>query len=173
MILSVHATFGAAVASLIPTHPVTGFALGFISHFILDAIPHRDYDLVSVDHDPDGKSQGIDVIVNKFKLIRDVLLASADGLVGLSLAFLLFFDPIYPWIFLFGALGALAPDIIVFLFLLLKHRSLQKFFDFHAYFDSPINKKLKQKIGQIAGVFLQFITVIILLAVVFGFKNLW
>ena len=30
MILAVHATFGAAVASLVPSHPVAGFALGFV-----------------------------------------------------------------------------------------------------------------------------------------------
>ena len=49
MILSVHATFGAAVASLVPAHPVAAFALGFASHLALDLIPHRDYDLVSVE----------------------------------------------------------------------------------------------------------------------------
>jgi len=170
MILSVHAIFGAAVASLVPNHPVIGFGLGFVSHFVLDAIPHRDYELISVDCDYTGKAKPIDLIMNKFKLIRDVLLASFDALVGLCLAFLFFFDQVHPWLFLAGALGALLPDGIVFLYLLLQHKSLNYFFNFHCHFDSDFNKRLKQKIGQVTGVIFQFITVSILIVLVFGLK---
>jgi hypothetical protein len=173
MILSVHATFGAAIASLVPSHPLIGFGLGFASHFILDAIPHRDYELISVEKGGEGKVNAINFITNKLKVIRDVSLASLDGIVGICLSFLLFFNPLYPWSFLLGAIGGLTPDIIVFMFLILQHKSLNLFFSFHSSFDSKLNKKLKQKIGQITGVGLQFFTAVVLLAIVFGIKSFW
>jgi hypothetical protein len=95
MILSVHAIFGAAVASLVPTHPVLGFSLGFVSHLALDAIPHRDYDLISVESDKDREVRFID-IEEKYKLMRDMFFVSSDALVGLFLSFLLFYNPVYP-----------------------------------------------------------------------------
>jgi hypothetical protein len=173
MILSVHATFGAAVASLVPSHPVIGFGLGFASHFLLDAIPHRDYELISIEGKSEGQTKKISIIANKLKVIRDVLLASLDGLVGIFLSFLLFFNPIYPQSFLLGAIGGITPDIIVFVFLVLQHKSLGSFFLFHSSFDSQLNKKMRQKISQIVGVGLQFFTAIVLLAIVFGIKSFW
>ena len=43
MVLTSHVVVGAAVSSLVPGHPVAGFAVGFLSHYLLDMIPHRDY----------------------------------------------------------------------------------------------------------------------------------
>jgi hypothetical protein len=48
MILSTHAIVGGAVASLLPSHPMPVAALGFASHFAIDAIPHWDYPLRSI-----------------------------------------------------------------------------------------------------------------------------
>jgi len=167
MILSVHATFGAAVASLVPSHPVLGFTLGFISHFALDAIPHKDYDLISVETGPDKKLKPIDLIQKKFSLIRDIMLVSFDALIGLGLAFLFFFNPVHPWIFLVGAISSLIPDGLTFLYLLFKHKPLIHFFDFHSGF---VHSKIIFKLDQITGVVIQFFTIGVLIAILIVIK---
>ena len=163
MILSVHATFGAAVASLVPSHPALGFTLGFISHFALDAIPHKDYDLISVETGPDKKLKPIDLIQKKFSLIRDIIVVSFDALIGLGLAFLFFFDPVHPWIFFIGAISSLIPDGLTFLYLLFKHQSLSSFFNFHV---ELIHTKFILKLSQVTGVLFQFLTIAVLIAVI-------
>lgn len=160
MILSVHATFGAAVASLVPNHPVVGFVLGFASHLALDAIPHKDYELISLESDPDKKVKVIDLIQRKFALARDIVFVSFDAFIGFCLAFMFFFNPMHPWIFFIGAFAALIPDGLTFLYLLLKHKSLSHFFDFHTDF---IHYQIH--INQVYGVILQFFTISILIGI--------
>ena len=166
MILSVHATFGAAVASLIPNHPVAGFILGFASHLALDAIPHKDYELISLESDPAKKEKKIDIIFNKFRLLRDVFFVSLDALVGFCLAFMFFFNPSHPWIFFIGAFVALIPDGLTFLYLLFRHKALGHFFDFHTDF---IHYKIHM--NQAWGVILQFFTIAILIAILMMAKH--
>jgi len=160
MILSVHATFGAAVASLVPSHPVLGFVLGFSSHFVLDAIPHKDYELISLETGPDKNLKTIDLIQKKFSLIRDILLVSFDAVIGFILAFMFFFNPVYPAIFFIGAFAALIPDGLTFIYLIFKHKTLSHFFDFHTdliHYEIHINQAL--------GVILQFFTVALLIGI--------
>lgn len=168
MILAVHATFGAAVASLVPSHPIQAFTLAFVSHLVLDAIPHRDYDLISLETGPDKRPKLVDIAIRKYRLIRDMLLVSSDALFGVILAFLFFFDPIHPWIFLIGAIGSMVPDFLTFLYLFFKHKPLMLFIKFHVGF---MHSKIKPKISQIPGVILQFITISVLLAVIFIIKT--
>jgi hypothetical protein len=168
MILSVHAIFGAAVASLVPTHPVTAFFLGFASHLALDAIPHKDYKLISVEYGPDKKIQLADTIFKKFRLMRDILLVSFDAIMGFCLAFLFFFNPDYPLIFFLGAVGSLIPDFLTFLYLIIKHRELDTFFKLHV---SIIHSKMVLKLNQLTGVLVQFFTVGVLIVIIFGIRN--
>jgi len=169
MILSVHAIFGASVASLVPNHPIMAFSLGFLGHFALDAIPHKDYELISVDSNSNSTEKKIiiDSLYKKFRFIRDVVLVSFDALMGSFLAFLFFFNPIHPWIFLIGAIGSLIPDFLTFLYLIIKHKPLILFFDFHS---SIIHSKRILKLSQPAGVFLQFCTVGVIIAIILGVK---
>lgn len=168
MILSVHATFGAAVASLVPTHPLEAFTLGFVSHFLIDAIPHKDYELISIDHDPAGKMKPFDFLTEKIKLLRDVLLVSFDALLGIVLAFLFFFNPVHPGIFLIGAVASMIPDFLTFLYLLIKHKSLNVFFSFHS---SIVHSKIVLNLNQVVGVILQFCTLAVLIVILFGVKH--
>ena len=168
MILSVHATFGAAVSAMIPSHPLAGFVLGFASHFVLDAIPHKDYDLLSVESTPDCKMKLAETIYKKFRLMRDMAVVSLDALVGLSLAFLFFFNPTHPFVFLAGALGALLPDFLSFLYLLFKHKPLVMFFELHA---SVVHSKVILKLNQITGVLVQFCTITVLIAIMYGVRG--
>jgi len=169
MILSPHAIFGAAVASLVPNHPVFGFGLGFISHFVLDAIPHKDYKLISTEAGSDGRMESLNTVERKTKLTRDIILVSFDAFIGLYLSFIFFFNLNYPWIFLIGVIGSLLPDFFTFLYLILKHKPFILFFKFHA---SIIHSKIILKLNQITGVVLQFITVAILITIIYGIKSL-
>jgi len=172
MILSVHAIFGAAVASLVPTHPVEAFTLGFASHFVLDVIPHRDYDLISLEYGSDGKIKPIsllEIMERKFKLVRDLCLISFDALLGLILAFMFFFNPIHPVIFLAGAIGSLIPDGMTFLFLIFKHHSLGLFYRVHSSF---FHSKFVLKLNQMTGVIFQYFTITVLIAIIFTTKFL-
>ena len=172
MILSTHALFGAATASLVPTHPLAGFCLGFVSHLALDMIPHRDYDLISVESTPEKKMKLIDIepIIRRARLVRDMLLVSFDAFAGLCLAFLFFFNQAHPAIFLLGALGALLPDFLTFLYLLLKHKPLGLFFDLHA---GLIHSKVVLKLNQFTGVLLQFCTITVLIGIMEWVKYLY
>jgi len=168
MILTSHAVFGAAVASLVPDHPVEAFSLAFLSHFILDVIPHRDYDLLSIEPGSCGKIQIIDTLIKKFRLIRDVLLVLFDGLFGVCLSFMFFFDPVHPWIFFIGAVSSLIPDFLTFLYLIIKHKPLVLFKKFHLDY---IHSKSILKLSQPVGVVLQFCTVAVLIVLLFGIRN--
>src|SRR5215813_1205126 len=105
MILSTHALVGAAIANMLPTHPAAGFAPGFASHFVLDAIPHADYPIRSASLDPKiGAPLRFDCA-----LLQDAITIGADGLLGLVLAFLLFASAGNEWTILLGACGAVLP----------------------------------------------------------------
>lgn len=170
MILSVHSIFGAMTASLVPAHPVAGFALGFVGHFVLDAIPHRDYELSSLELGSDKKYKNISVqnlINKKIKLFRDLFWLSIDVLVGLCLAFMFFYNFNYPWAFLFGVAGALLPDFIIFIYLTLWRKPLSFFNKFHS---DIVHSKFILNLGQISGVILQFFTLVILIGILFGLR---
>ena len=167
MILSVHAIFGAAVASLVPTHPVLGFTLGFASHLAIDAIPHRDYELTSVEKSINKSTATISTVRNNFKLLRDMFVVSLDAVAGICLSYLFFFDPTYPFIFLLGAIGSLIPDFLTFVYLIIKHKPFVIFYNFHSSF---VHSKLVLKLSQVGGVFLQFCTVSVLIAIIFGVR---
>jgi hypothetical protein len=168
MILSVHSTFGAAVASLVPTHPVLGFVLGFASHLALDAIPHQDYELLSVSPGENRQMYETNDQDKKHKRQRDIRLVSFDALVGFILAFIFFFNPVYWWVFFLGALGAVLPDFFTFLFLVFRYKPLGIFYHWHSNF---FHSKIDFNIGQTAGIFLQFCTLAVLLAILFILKK--
>lgn len=88
MTLATHAVVGSATASLIPSHPVIGFCAGFMSHFLLDSIPHWDYELKS---NPVNPSKDRLLCVNA-DTIHDIICVGLDFSLGILLSsiFLLF-----------------------------------------------------------------------------------
>ncbi len=169
MILSVHAVFGAAVASLVPSHPVAAFGLGFVSHFALDFIPHKDYKLKSIETGDDKKIHLVDSIYKKFRIMRDISLVSFDAFLGILVSFLLFFNSIHPWVFLIGSISSLIPDFLTFIYLLIKHKPLGLFYHFHV---NLIHSKFILKLNQLTGVLVQFCTVGVLIAIMFSIRYL-
>lgn len=131
MTLTTHAIVGASIASIMPSHPMLGFTLGFASHFLLDAIPHWDYDLASMVKDENNPLDD-DMLINK-NFIFDLLKISGDIILGFVLIYFLL-GLSQPFLFLIalyaGACGAILPDALQFVYFKWRHEpviSLQKF----------------------------------------------
>jgi len=136
MVLSTHAFVGAAVANLFPNHPLIAFAGGFVSHFILDAIPHWHYSVRTLTHDSTDPMNG-DMLINKhFPL--DLVKIAADGLLGVGLA-VLAFGVTTPYVFsatLVGAFAGMLPDALQFLYFKWRHEPLVTLQRFHLWIHS-------------------------------------
>jgi hypothetical protein len=125
MTLSAHAVVGAAIASAIPLTTqssnlkVLGLAIvaGMISHFLLDSVPHWDYDLASFEEKP-GDRMGDNIIVGKAFLF-DLFKIGFDIALGLVCAWLLFvwFGGRLPLVILAGAAGGMLPDFLQFVYM--------------------------------------------------------
>jgi len=110
MILCTHAVVGAALASFVPSHPAAAFAIGFASHFVLDAIPHWDYSIKSRSINP---MIGAPIVFDS-ALLQDAVTIGFDGLVGIMVALFLFGSSANQWAILLGAIGAMLPDPLQF-----------------------------------------------------------
>ncbi len=132
MTLTTHAVVGAAVASLVPNHPVIGFIGGFASHFAIDSIPHwaeGEMLLRSVDRPTEPATRKVHAGKD---LLHDLAVVGLDSLIGFSLSililFCLFHVPLY--IVVLGALAGQMPDGLQFLYFIFKPKfmvPLQKF----------------------------------------------
>jgi hypothetical protein len=120
MILITHAVVGGALATLLPSHPGVAFAVGFASHFVIDAIPHWDYPLRSISLAPGARNQ----VRFTPALARDIGLIGFDAIVGLALAIGFFATPSTIIAVLAGAVGAILPDPLQFVHTLYPHEPL-------------------------------------------------
>ena len=121
MFLTVHATAGAIIGQASPNLWLA-FVIGFISHFLLDLIPHGDEVLIK------EKSAPSEQEIAKIKKLAMADIA-AMSLVLLSLSW---FDLIKFSLPVLAAIaGAILPDLITGFYLLTKFRWLKKYLEFH------------------------------------------
>lgn len=143
MILSVHAFVGAAAGRIFP-NPVVAFIIAFLSHFILDALPHWEYGLASFSENKENPL--LNKIILSRKTINDLLHTSFDFLVGAIIAILIFKNggiftkdsiPLIAGIF-----GGIFPDILQLAYFKIRRQpftTLQKFhLRIHTKRESPI-----------------------------------
>ncbi len=159
MTLTTHAITGAALAALIPAHPVLGFAAGFTSHFVLDAIPHWAYSIKSLKEDEENPMNN-DMVIGK-EFYEDLLKIGIDALLGLSaslviLSGILKFSPLAV---LSGAVGGILPDALQFAYWKWRHQPLTglHWFHIHIHAKSDLNDK------PVMGVLLQIAFVFVIL----------
>jgi hypothetical protein len=165
MVLTTHAVAGAAVASLMPNHPVLGFVAGFGSHFLLDAIPHSEYSLASVKLDPKDKMNN-DMIINK-KFFYDILKIAIDVILGITVC-LLVWRPTEPYIFsaiLWGAIGGITPDALQFVYWKLRCEPFTSIQHFHHWVHSKRDLDNDPTIGA-------FIQILLIFGIILIFKIL-
>lgn len=111
MILAPHALAGAATAVMLRRHPIAGIAAAFLSHFVLDVIPHWVYKLNSIKED---SSQLLGATFNPKGLVKDFLKTGVDFGAGLAIALVIsdVFFPKYFWLSFFGAAAGVLPDFL-------------------------------------------------------------
>ncbi|KKU79639.1 MAG: hypothetical protein UY04_C0005G0014 [Parcubacteria group bacterium GW2011_GWA2_47_7] len=139
MILATHAVVGAAAANIFPGHPMMAFVVGFLSHFVLDAIPHWHYTLLSSRHDHTDPMNS-DIILNKdFPL--DLFKIGCDAMLGIGLAvlFLHATTPYYLSVTILGAIGGIMPDALQFAYFKWRHEPLVTLQRFHHWIHAKSN----------------------------------
>jgi hypothetical protein len=161
MTLTTHAITGAGFAVLLPTHPVGAFALGFVSHFLLDAIPHWDYSLSSMQSD--GKNK----LNNDMKLgkdfLRDLAKVATDALLGVSLSVLVFgmFLHLSFLTVVCGAIGAILPDALQFVYMKWRHEPFVTLQRFHMWIHAEKHLNDRPVVGILSQVVLIVLVVFV------------
>lgn len=152
-----HAITGATLATLIPSNPVLGFAIGFGSHFILDSIPHWDYSLKSSRRDKQ-KPLNSDLVISKDSF-EDLIKVGLDGLLGLTLALLLLGVIRHQsiLIILCGAIGGMTPDFLQFIYFKWRREPLVSLQKFHIWMHAKSDLKNK----PVLGIFYQVVVITI------------
>lgn len=149
MILATHAVAAAALAATMPNQPVLAFAAAGASHFLLDAIPHWDYELRSSRKDRNNPLNDDIVLGRDFWF--DSIKLGADTVLGLALTWFLFRSfftgPLGTLTFAAGITGGLLPDLLQFAYFKLRWPWLTTLQRFHYWIHADHNRKLKPFIG--------------------------
>ena len=157
MTLTTHGVVGGAIVSLIPTFPVLGLCLAFASHYLLDAIPHLDYQIRSASLRPQsGAPMKYDTA-----LLADAITIGADAALGIALALLLFSARGSIALVACGALAAILPDVLQFVYTRFPHEPLVSLQTFHRW--AHISEGIKQ---PILGIVSQIIFLVVIVVAV-------
>ncbi|MDO8621890.1 MAG: hypothetical protein Q7R80_01545 [bacterium] len=158
MFLTVHATAGALVGGW-TGNPLIAFALGLISHAILDIIPHGDEHIAPECAGPTCSHR------EEIRFLLRLAIIDAIVMSGVLAAVL------YPWIplpsnaVLAGIFGSVLPDLIQgFATLFPKRRTLVRLKRLHDYFHCEI---IRYESPVIVGMSTQVVTLALLLFVTF------
>lgn len=143
MILSTHAIAGAAIATLLPNNPGLAFLAGFISHFLLDAIPHWEYNLSSATEDKKHPLNSTISFNKEFAI--DLVKTGSDFTLGIFISLLFFSNSLWPvsWTILWGAIGGVAPDFLQLVYWKLRVPPLTWLQRFHIWIHAK--KKLNDR----------------------------
>ena len=164
MVLTTHAVVGGAIGRLISTNPILAFVVGFLSHFVLDVVPHWDYPLESKTSDTRGVNQ------LHFRLgwpaVIDFSRIGLDLLIGFFLAYWIFPSASGSWLtssVAWGAIGAVLPDALQFVYVQWRPRFLSSLQRFHMF----VHAKQDFNNRPVLGVILQ---ILVMAVVVLGVK---
>jgi hypothetical protein len=136
---------GGALAQISKANPILAFVMGFLSHYILDIIPHWDYPLLSSSKSKTGNPLDGEIVIGRGFLV-DLVKVGADFLIGLSIV-LFFFEPngfsillnplaLIKSPILWGSFGGILPDILQFIYYKTKREPLTSFQKFHDFMHS-------------------------------------
>lgn len=170
MTLATHAVVGGTVAALFPSHPIIAFSAGFFSHFILDAIPHWDYKLLSAYANPDCCTDSNKIQADKY-FILDLIRIGCDALLGLMIVFILWnFVFSVDWrILILGAIGGMLPDFLQFVYARFPYQPMTALQKFHT---SLMHAEYRLNDRPIIGVSTQILTMIVVVVIVNYLINL-
>lgn len=128
MILSVHILAGAAIGLNLHNWAAV-FFISIFTHFLMDAIPHREYEIETIKNGISKKS------------IPALLQISLDLLIGIGLAFWFTWNHAPLSIISIGIIASIFPDFLTFLYWQTKLPLLKSIADFHCKRIHPKNNK--------------------------------
>lgn len=150
MVLATHAIVGAVFGKLIP-NPFLAFFAGFLSHFLLDAIPHWHYPLRSKVKQSLYRDE--DMVIGRAFLI-DLFVIGFDFAIGIGVAILIFqgWDGfLHPSLsILSAAFGAILPDILLFVAWKIKKEPLLILRRFHKWMHARNNLDHRPFVGVLS-----------------------
>ncbi len=147
MVLSTHIVAGGAVAVIFPSHPITAFFVGFSLHYVMDTIPHWDYEVDSI------FKKKIDR-----PLITDMVHICADVLIGLLIVIIIWIPNNIEQlkVLALAIAGSLLPDLLQLLYKRFPLRPMKFIQKIHDFFHGEY--RLRNR--YFSGVILQTIIVI-------------
>lgn len=120
MIITPHAIVGATVSNIFQGDLVVAFILAFLSHYILDMMPHTDYDINGF---MDNETKTVRSIFSDLKAATHLIFIFIDFIVATILCILFFVrNESTLYITLIGVFGALLPDFFQFMFYKFKNQ---------------------------------------------------
>lgn len=158
MTLTAHAIVGAAVVAVVPSHPLLGVSAAFASHFLLDAIPHYDYQIRSASIHP---LKGAPMTFDR-ALLLDFFAIGSDFALGIILGLILFATPA-TWLLVgVGAFAGQLPDALQFVYTRFKHEPLVSLQRFHKWIHTKYRMRGRFVLGIVSQVL--FLAVFVVLA---------
>lgn len=146
MILNTHVIVGAATAQFFPNRPVLTFFAGFISHYLIDTLPHWDYELLSAQEDLNNPMNS-DMAINKDFLI-DLLKVFLDFCFGIFVSFLIFTKSEFPPLWMMTAIvGSVFPDVLAFFYWKIKKEPLTSLQRLHIWTQKCESFKIRPFLG--------------------------
>lgn len=130
MTLTTHATVGAVIGHVVGV-PALAFVFGFISHFLIDMIPHGDTGLSDNFrvHKRKQKQAVAFVVIDSIAAIFFVLLlANVKDIVSIQA-------------FTWGIAGSVLPDLLIGIYEITKTRFLKWFNTMHFFFHDYFTKR--------------------------------
>jgi hypothetical protein len=129
MFLTVHATAGVAIGQM-TSNIWLALITGFISHFILDIIPHGDQNLA--DGNKKTKTNTKNLNKSQLKYLRNIGLI--DAIITLWLMNLLHFSglALFSFPIMLGVIGGLLPDAINASYIFFKIKWLKRYNNIHS-----------------------------------------
>lgn len=128
MILSIHILAGAAIGLKLHNWWFV-FLLSIFAHYLMDTIPHREYDISSLKKKLSKKS------------MPDIAQITLDSLIGITLAFWFTWNSAPLATIVAGIIGSVLPDFLTFIYWQTKTPLLKRITDFHRYTIHPKNNK--------------------------------
>ena len=159
MTLTTHAIIGAAAAKIFSFNPILAGLAAFASHFIIDAIPHWDYQPKSFTKDPNNPMNNNMKVGKDF--MRDLTRISGDASCGVIFS-LFIFPPENVYLFfiiMIGAFFGIIPDPLQYAYWKIRREPLISLQKFHIWIHSK-NKKLSIERRWVVGTVLQAVLVI-------------
>lgn len=146
MILSTHALGGTVAALVFRSNPVLAFVAAFFSHFALDAIPHWDYPVRSLEN---ARATGKPIRRLDRMLLGDIFRTAVDFFVGAGLSLILAApgDPYTVFIVALGAIGGVLPDFLQLVYYIVKSGFILKIQRFHMWVHAHRSLKKYPAIG--------------------------